>query len=318
MLRVFSKPTGPLGFGCGLLALAGNRRSAVRLLEAVYDNGIVYFDIARLYAEGLAEGMIRDAFARRRDRVILVSKAGILPTNRPLLRRAADKAIHVSRRFSWGRTLLQEPVAAGPTFGVFDIPRLRTSVETSLRELGTDYLDALLLHECTAGDADRPEIRAFADDLVRQGKIRAYGVAPRVEDAAEIDRQGIDFGTIMQVAGRALLEQPPIISTRPERLVVTHSVFSDGFATLTGHLQKNPAARSLVQKTFDIDPSNNADLADLLLRHALYLNRTGVVLFSTTRPERIAQNAKAADKLLSHDEAQKLTALLCSTRSIGT
>ena len=32
---------------------------------------------------------------------------------------------------------------------MFDLRNLRKSVETSLRQLRTDYLDILLLHECT-------------------------------------------------------------------------------------------------------------------------------------------------------------------------
>lgn len=306
----FGRETGPLGFGCGLLLQAGDRRSAVRLLGTAFDHGIEYFDTARLYADGLAEGMLREAFANRRDKVILVSKAGILPTSCSLLQRATRKTIHLVRKVPGTQSLFSEPAAAGPTFGVFDIPRLRASVETSLKELGTDYIDGLLLHECTAEDAAKAEIRAFAEELVKEGKIRAYGVAPRVSDAIEIERQGIAFGTIMQVAGCVLEEQRPTIGRRDGRLLVTHSVLGDRIGRARDRLKQDATARETLRAALNVDPSDGAAMARLCLRLAMYLNNDGVVLFSTTRAERIRSNIKATEQPISDSEAPKMTALL--------
>ncbi|WP_072393069.1 aldo/keto reductase [Hyphomicrobium sp. CS1GBMeth3] len=310
LTTVLSKPSGRLGFGSGLLLSAGDRKTAVRLLETAFDNGIVYFDTARLYAEGLAEGLLGEAFSHRRDQVILVSKAGILPTSRALSRRLVNKALHVSRKVPPLRAILPEPKVAEPEFGVFDVPCLRMSVETSLRELRTDHLDALLLHECTPEDAADPEIRAFAEDLVREGKIRAYGVAPRTADALAIAQRGIAFGTILQVASSPWDDNVSRLAPGGDRLVVTHSVLGPRFRETVEALRHNQEAGDRWRAAFEIDPTDGADVARLFLRYALQQNLAGVVLFSTTRPARIRQNLRALERPLPPIQADLLPEML--------
>ncbi len=310
--RVLSKPTGPLGFGCGLLSTVGSRSSAIRLLEAAFECGITYYDTARLYAEGQAEGMLGEAFSRQRDQVIVVSKAGILPTSRTLTKRVADKAVHLARKMPAFGAVLREPKPAEPTFGVFDIPRLRQSVETSLRELRTDYLDALLLHECTPEDARSPEIRTFVEDLVKEGKIRTYGVAPRAKDAVAIEREGIGFGPIVQLASDPWENNVERLPPRDGRLVITHSVFAKHFRSAIEHLRADTSAAARWRAAIDVDPTDEAAMARLFLGHALYSNPSGIVLFSTTNPERIRQNLDALSSPLPPDQLARLPAVLKS------
>jgi aryl-alcohol dehydrogenase-like predicted oxidoreductase len=307
--KILSKPTGPLGLGCGQLLSAGDRKSALRLLETAFDNGIIYFDTARLYAEGLAEGMLGDAFARRRDKVILVSKAGILPTTRSLSKRISDKAVTILRKAPPLQSVLKAPKAAEPVFDVFDVPRLRASVERSLKELRTDYLDALLLHECTSGTAADPEIKDFAEDLVKQGKIRAYGVAPRAEDALEMQRKGIAFGAILQFANNVWEDNISYIPPRSDRLLVTHSVLGFRFKYVVDKLSMDKAAAERWRAQLDVEPSDVDSVAGLFLRQAIQANASGIVLFSTTNPERIRKNLRALEKPMSADEARMLKEL---------
>jgi D-threo-aldose 1-dehydrogenase len=297
-----------------MLLAAGDRKSAVRLLNVAFDSGIQHFDTARLYAEGLAEGVLGEAFSHRRDQVVLVSKAGILPTDRSLKRRVVDKAFHVARKVPPLGKILREPAVAEPTFGVFDVPRLRESVDKSLRQLRTDYLDALLLHECRAGNAADPEIKAFADDLVAQGKIRAYGVAPTVEEARAIDRLGVECGTIMQIASSACEEGPPDRWQRGGRLLVTHSVLGARFRDALEHLRRDREAAERWRAAFDMAPGDGRTLARLLLGHALHANPSGIVLFSTSDPARIRDNLQAAATPLSEDQARQFAMLLGDVR----
>lgn len=304
------KPTGPLGFGTGMLWSIRDRGRAVRLIETAFDSGISYFDTARLYADGLAEGMLGEAFSHRRDQVIVVSKAGILPVHRSLAKRVSDKLLHTARKAPPLRNVLPEPRYAEPTFGVFDIPRLRKSVETSLRQLRTDYLDALLLHECTTEDAANGEIREFVERLMEQGKIRAYGVAPRVEDALEIERRRISFGNIMQVASNAWEDTISRLPPHEGRLLVTHSIFTTRFRETLEKLNADASAASGWRAAFDVDPGDTAAMARLFLRHAMHRNPAGVVLFSTTSPDRIRENLRALASPLTPDQGDLLPKML--------
>ena len=60
---------------------------------------------------------------------------------------------------------------------------MTTFVEDSLRNLGTEVIDLMQLH-CPPIDVYSPEVFGILDDLVKQGKIRYYGVSvERIEEA---------------------------------------------------------------------------------------------------------------------------------------
>jgi diketogulonate reductase-like aldo/keto reductase len=113
-----------------------DRGGAIAAIRRALDLGMVHVDTAELYGAGKVERMVGEAIAGRRDQVFLVSK--VLP-----------------RHASYAGTI--------------------KACEASLARLGTDHLDAYLLHwreELPLAEA----FRAF-DELVRQGKIRRWGVS---------------------------------------------------------------------------------------------------------------------------------------------
>ncbi len=57
-------------------------------------------------------------------------------------------------------------------------------INDSLRNLETDAIDLLQLHCPHPGVYDRPEVFGILDDLVRAGKLRAYGVSVETVDEA--------------------------------------------------------------------------------------------------------------------------------------
>jgi aryl-alcohol dehydrogenase-like predicted oxidoreductase len=109
------------------------------------DLGINCFDTAPAYGRGESEILLGRALANRRKDVVVVTKCGVGYPERPK-----------------GRDSRMVSVFA--------------SVEESLRNLGTDYLDVLLIHW---PDVDTPfdETMNALDSLVHQGKVRAVGVS---------------------------------------------------------------------------------------------------------------------------------------------
>ena len=59
----------------------------------------------------------------------------------------------------------------------FSVDGLKTSFETSLRELGTDYVDLLLLHAATAEVLDQDDLLEAMGRLVEAGKVRMAGIS---------------------------------------------------------------------------------------------------------------------------------------------
>ena len=119
---------------------------ARRLIDICMDAGVTMFDSADIYSAGAAEEVLGQAIAGRpRDSLIISTKATF--------------------RFS------KSPNDVGSSRA-----HLTTAIESSLKRLGTDYIDLFQLH---GFDARTPieETITTLDTFVRAGKIRYLGVS---------------------------------------------------------------------------------------------------------------------------------------------
>jgi aryl-alcohol dehydrogenase-like predicted oxidoreductase len=139
--------TGTFGGGGEFFSAWGSTQAqgARRLVDICLDAGLTMFDSADIYSNGLAEEVLGEAIAGRRDRVIVSTKATF---------RRGD----------------------GPNDVGSSRHHLRDAVEGSLRRLRTDYIDLFQLH---GFDALTPveETLQTLDEMVRAGKIRYLGVS---------------------------------------------------------------------------------------------------------------------------------------------
>lgn len=118
-------------------------QGAKRLVDICLDSGLTLFDSADVYSDGLAEDILGQALAGRRQRALISTKGAF---------RAGDGPNDIgSSRF-----------------------HLIAAVDASLRRLRTDHIDLYQLH---GFDALTPieETLSTLDDLVRAGKIRYIG-----------------------------------------------------------------------------------------------------------------------------------------------
>jgi aryl-alcohol dehydrogenase-like predicted oxidoreductase len=134
---------------------------SLRALHRAVDLGVNFFDTADVYGDGHSERLLAQLKRERSEQLIIATKAG----------RRLDP--HVSSGYNKNN--------------------LTDFVERSLRNLETDSLDLLQLH-CPPTDVYyEPEVFGVLDELVRQGKLRYYGVSvERVEEALKaIDYQNV-------------------------------------------------------------------------------------------------------------------------------
>jgi aryl-alcohol dehydrogenase-like predicted oxidoreductase len=137
-----------VGVGCNNF---GGRIDAARAQEVVHaalDVGITLFDTADMYGEipGNSERALGAALGKRRDDTIVATKFG-----------------------------MDVRGAYGPDWGARASRRYLTrAVESSLRNLDTDYIDLYQLH---TPDPETPieETLSALDDLVHAGKVRYIG-----------------------------------------------------------------------------------------------------------------------------------------------
>jgi aryl-alcohol dehydrogenase-like predicted oxidoreductase len=123
---------------------ATDATAARRLIDICLDAGLDFFDTADNYSEGLAEQVLGEAIAHRRQDVRIATK-----TTLPF---ADDKMGGSSRA------------------------RLHRAVDASLRRLKLDRIELLQLHARDAHTPDEETLGAL-DELIRAGKVGHIGVS---------------------------------------------------------------------------------------------------------------------------------------------
>jgi D-threo-aldose 1-dehydrogenase len=266
------------------------RRDSLRLLEVAFDAGITHFDVARSYGYGEAESAVGEFAATRRGAVTIATKLGVAPPARSRgmdLARAGARVL--ARAVPPARRLMRRGAERMVTSGSFELEAARESLETSLRELRTDYVDLLLLHDCAPEDVT-PELLEFLRGRVAAGQVRCYGIATGREAAREI---------LATNEGEPLVVQAPFDPLELEAMAalpngagfIGHSVLGDGVERLQARLAGAAIEIEPWSGRLGADLSQRADLGRLLIRVAIAANPDGVFLFSSRDEGRIRANA---------------------------
>lgn len=309
--------TPQLGFGCTVLKGGAGEKDNLALLEAAFDAGYRHFDIAPSHGLGVAESILGTFAKGRRSALTITSKVGLpRPRNPGALARARAVvrpliAFSPALRRRLGKSV-QSMSGSGATR--FDMPHVRSSVEESLRELKTDYLDVLLLHEITPAQAS-DELRRYLEDGVSKGMFRSFGTGSYRHEVDTTLSQCPDLCSILQTSWT--LGDPDIPAGPAGMLLSTHGAVKPA-PGLAERLTADPALKSRMEAAADADLSVPGQLADLMLAAALANNPNGLVLVSTTRPQRLVHNRLIAENpdmiargrrlhlaLRQHDEAEQ-------------
>ena len=132
---------------------------AVKLIETALQEGIDFFDHTDIYGGGRSEEVFAEAFKKtgaKRESVYLQTKCGIRK-------------------------------------GQFDFSKehILESVDGSLKRLGTDYIDVLLLHRPDTLVEPEEVAEAFSS-LQAAGKVRAFGVSNQKPLLIELLQQSLN------------------------------------------------------------------------------------------------------------------------------
>ncbi|MEL6567364.1 MAG: aldo/keto reductase [Pseudomonadota bacterium] len=284
-----------LGFGTGALNGRGDRAAQVRLIHAALDAGITHFDTARLYGDGTAEQILGDALNGRRSDVFLVSKAGIIPPINTTFRRAVNKGLTIGRKLPGGVGVLPKPRWNEPTFGQFDVAQLRASLEESLSALGTDYLDLFLLHEVDAHHLADGQVLKALEDWRREGLFCSFGIASTREQTDRILDSYPDAFPVVQTSD-SVFDAAPRPAGEETTLLMTHSWLGASLERFQRAFNAEPKFAEKASHCVYADIRRPRRLARCLLEYALHSNPDGQVLFTTSRPDRITQMVRTAER----------------------
>jgi len=266
-----------LGFGCSLLSRNKSIKAALTNLETAFDNGITHFDAARLYGFGEAETILGKFAKGKRTRITISSKSGLKGFNFPLgllpfvnLFRALAK--NVKSKASEANLNHFNVVE-----GRFDPETIKDDLNTSLKKIGTDYIDFYLLHEANISQANREDIVDTLVKLKDAGKIRSLGLASNFKSFYSDISSLNDHYTIIQHSDQAY--EYNIRSLQFERdqvLRIVYNIFS----------RYNKIKEYIERDNLELDP------LQIVLSYYKDENKNGVTLFSATNNSNIIRTVK--------------------------
>ena len=173
----------PICLGTMMFGGPTDEADADRIIGRAKDAGVNFIDTADVYTEGRSEEIVGRAIRRDRAHWVLATKLG-------------------------------NPTGPGPNDRGLSRHYMFRAVEASLKRLGTDVIDIYYLHKEDHSVALEESVRALGD-LIRQGKIRHYGVSNhrswRVAEICSLaDRMGIDRPVVSQPYYNAMNRMPEV------------------------------------------------------------------------------------------------------------
>jgi aryl-alcohol dehydrogenase-like predicted oxidoreductase len=293
-----TRTLGPLevtvvGLGCNNFGRRVDADGTRAVIDAALDAGVTFFDTADRYGDGLSETYIGRALRGRRDQVVLATK------------------------FGGGGEI-------GHGQGSRDY--IRRALEASMERLETDRIDLYQHHQ---EDPDTPlaETIGALEELVREGKIRAYGTsnysAGRIEEAAGLAQgpyvsEQSEYSWLVRDAERELLPTC-------ERLglgFIPYFPLASGL--LTGKYRRGEpvpegtrlAGQQITDEEFDriealerFAQERGVSLLDVAIGGLLGQPAVASVIAGATKPEQVRANARAGEWEPSASDLEALRAL---------
>jgi len=167
----------PLGWG------EVDDAESLRAIQAALDHGVNFFDTANVYGAGHSEWILGQALNGKRAQAVIATKFNAV----------------------FDETTRQVTGADPSPEGI------RQACEESLRRLNTDYIDLYQFHNNGYPADQAAPVRETLEELVKAGKIRAYGWSTDFPDRAELFAQGPKC-TAIQLQLNVLDDNPAMIA----------------------------------------------------------------------------------------------------------
>jgi predicted oxidoreductase len=302
-----------LAFGCAMLGMDWNDADfvakTVPVIEAAQEQGVTFFDLADVYGVGKAELALREVLKARpglRQKIVIQTKCG--------------------DRFTEG--------------GSVDNSRahILESVDGSLKRLGTDHLDVLLLHWPDSLVEPEEVAQAF-DALKRAGKVRYFGVSNHNPTQIELLRKSVTQPLVINQIQLGLAhwyvmpERFKGALTHGDEGVVTldycrlHGMQIQAYSPLrAGSIAKPPnllnpgedasaEVKKAGQLLTDIAKKNDVSPAAIMLAWLLHHPAGIVPIVGTTKAEHVKENCAADRVELTREEWYSLLHAAAQTLS---
>jgi aryl-alcohol dehydrogenase-like predicted oxidoreductase len=265
----------PYGIGVKSEADMISESEAIYLLQEALSCGINFFDTARLY--GASESIMGRAFSSRRDQVVICTKCrhlrnleGHLPPDEKIER------------------------------------MIKESLQESLNDLQTGFIDVYLLHQADMEILDNERIAKVFTELKKEGAIRATGVSTYTPDET---KKAIRSGVWDVIQLPFNLMDPTHLALFPMAAakgvgIMVRSVLLKGILGEKGR-ELHPALKDVEMHLKHYDDFLNesiSDLATLAIKFGLSFKEVSSVLVGIDRMDYLHKSLLAADNLYLNEK----------------
>lgn len=301
----------PIGLGCmGFSHASGDpvdSATAIKTLRQAYEMGYDFFDTAEAYTGVFPDGtvsyneeLVGAALKDVRDKVVIATKMGVHHNE--------DLSLRLDSRPE----------------------TIRSSVETSLKRLGTDYIDLYYQHRIDPMVEPETVAETMAQ-LIKEGKIRYWGISETTEDYL---RRANAVCPVTAIENRysMMARWHEKIFPVCEELNVAYVAFSpmaNGF--LTGKYNPNTKfegkqdyragmpqyteegyekAKALLAFLTELAAKKNATMGQLSLAWMINKKPYIVPIPGSRKPERLKENLEAGEIFLTKEEVAEIDAKL--------
>jgi aryl-alcohol dehydrogenase-like predicted oxidoreductase len=284
-----------VGLGCNNFGGRLDEAATRSVVDAALSAGVTFFDTADIYGnKGGSETLLGGILEGRRDQVVLATKWG------------GDMGDGAQRRGSAGY--------------------IRSALDASLRRLRTDVIDLYQHHQ---EDPDTPLEETFGalDELVRAGKIRAYGTSNYAPATLRRARAVAGDGYVSEQSQYSWLHRHAEAELLPacEELglgFIPYFPLASGL--LTGKVSRDrppePGTRlhgraidgadlDRVERLQAWAQAHRVSLLDVAIGGLAAVPPVASVIAGATKPEQVRANAQAGEWRPTADELAELRAL---------
>ena len=278
------------------------QKDANELVSLSLDSGVNFFDTADVYSEGLSEEILGKALGSKRKEIILATKVR-------------------------GRT------GKGPNDVGLSRHHIIENCNSSLKRLGTDYIDLYQIHSFDPYTPQEETLRAL-DDLIGAGKVRYIGASNHtgwqlMKALAISDKQNLERFITLQayysLVARDLENELVPLCLDQKLGILPWSPLGGGF--LTGKYRRGKERPKNArrydresqflqfdeEKGFDIvdelektAKNHNATIAQAALNYLLRKPGVSSVIIGAKTKEQLADDLKASDWEMTIEEVESL------------
>lgn len=284
-----TKEVSQVALGCMRIGNMSDKEADIYLGNAV-DLGINYFDHADIYGRGKCEEVFGAALKRNptlRDKIYIQTKCSIVP---------------------------------GSMYD-FSKEHIISSVDGSLKRLGIEYIDVLLLHRPDLLMEPAEVAEAF-DELQRKGKVGAFGVSNhspmqiellqrQVRQKLAINQMQLSIANANMIAGGANVNLPCEDGINYDGYLrdycrlkgITIQPWSPlQYGFIAGSFLKNEKYEKLNAAIEELSEKYGITPTGMAIAWLLRLPEKMQPIVGSTNPERIKAVAQAADVTISRED----------------